>query len=163
MNRLPKLALIALLVLGFIITGYLRDFVMINVNYTLDYLKFDQREAYSHSFFHFLLKYSFKQVYYGKYALTLIFTAINFGLAWQLLKTVFSELKLNKVLLWIYLVVFGAAFLLFLGGYALNAVDKGYYLSRVLMGFLQSPVPCAMLIFGYPLYKKSMRAEETNF
>jgi hypothetical protein len=157
MNRLPKFALIALLVVGFIITGYLRDFVMINVNYTLDYLKFDQREAYSHSFFHFLLNYSFKQVYYGKYALTLIFTVINFGLAWQLLKTVFNDLKLNKVLLWIYLVVFGAAFLLFLGGYALNAVDKGYYLSRLLMGFLQSPVPCAMLIFGYPLYQKSVR------
>jgi len=157
MNRLPKFALTALLVVGFIITGYLRDFVMINVNYTLDYLKFDQREAYSHSFFHFLLKYSFKQVYYGKYVLTLLFTVINFGLAWLLLKAAFNDLKLNRVLLWIYLVVFAGALLLFAGGYVLNAVDKGYYLSRVLMGFLQSPVPCAMLIFGYPLYQKSVK------
>lgn len=157
MNQLPKFALIALLVLLFIITGYLRDFVLINVNYTLDFLKFDQREAYSHSFFHFLLKYSFKQVYYGKYLLTLLFTLINFGLAWLLLKTAFNDLKLNRVLLWIYLVVFVSALILFTGGYALNAVEQGYYLSRVLMGFLQSPVPCAMLIFGYPLYQKSMK------
>jgi hypothetical protein len=158
MKRLPKFALIAMLVVGFIITGYLRDFVMINVNYTLDYLKFDQREAYSHSFFHFLLNYSFKQVYYSKYVLTVIFTIINFGLALLLLKTIFNDLKLNRVLIGVYLIVFITALLLFFAGYALNAVDKGYYLSRVLMGFLQSPVPCAMLIFGYPLYQKSVRA-----
>lgn len=157
MSRLPKFALVAIIVLGFIITGYLRDFVMINVNYTLDYLKFNQREAYSHSFFHFLLDFSFKQVYYGKYVLTLLFTVFNFGLAWLLLKTVFNDLYLNRVLIWVYVVVFISALILFTGGYALNAVDKGYYLSRVLMGFLQSPVPCAILIFGFPLYQKSVK------
>jgi len=155
MNQRGKWLAICLIVVAFVIVGYLRDFIMVNVNYLLDFVQTPNKEFYAHSFFNFLKTASFKQLYYGKYLLTLIFTLVNLGLALAFIRVIFRDKVLAKILLFVYGAVILAAAFIFAAGYLIGSVNQGYLFARALMGFLQSPVPCAILLLAYPLYRQN--------
>lgn len=155
MNKTQRWVLIAALILAFILLGFLRDFIFINLNYHLAHLKTEGSRSIAHSFFDFLNQFTFMQVYYSKYVITLLFTILNFLLGYFLIRIVLSTEKLLRLYAFLYIAVTAAALLFFAGGFIVGDSDQGYSFSRILMGFLQSPVPAALLIFGYPLYRKS--------
>jgi hypothetical protein len=155
MSLRGKWLAICLIVLAFVIVGYLRDFIMVNINYLLDFVQTPDKEFYAHSFFDFLKTASFKQLYYGKYLLTLLFTLFNLALGLAFIRVIFKDKMLTKILVIIYVAVFLAAALIFVAGFLIGSVDQGYLFARALMGFLQSPVPCAILLLAYPLYKQN--------
>ncbi len=155
MNKPQRWVLVATLVTAFVVLGFLRDFIFINLNYHLAHLKAEGSRLIAHSFFDFLNQFTFMQIYYSKYVFTLLFTIINFLLGYFLIRIVLHTKKLLQVYAALYGVVTAAALLFFAGGFMVGDADQGYSFSRILMGFLQSPIPAAILIFGYPLYRKS--------
>lgn len=154
MTKTQRWILAAALISAFIVVGFLRDFIFINLNYHLAHLKVEGSRSYAHSFFDFLHQFSFMQIYYSKYVITLIFTIANFVLGYSLIRIVLKNQNLLRLYAVLYAVVTASALLFFAGGFILGDPDQGYSFSRILMGFLQSPVPAAILIFGYPLYRK---------
>ena len=154
MSKPVKWVTIAAIVTGFVVVGYLRDFVFININYHLHYIQNNSDYSSAHSFFDFLNNFSFRQIYSAKYALTALFTAFNFLLGMAFLRILFGRGPIIKIYWGIYVAVIIVAALFFGGGYMLNDIDGGYHFSRILMGFLQSPLPAAVIALGYPLYKQ---------
>ncbi len=146
---------LAALALLFIAAGYTRDFWALNVNYVLYFLQSGRETWEGHSFFNFMLPWPSQHVYYTKYAITLVFTLVNFVLSVAFIWVLFRNKALLKLLFAIYAVVTLVALIFFLGGWVANSLDEGYSYARLLMGFLQSPVPVATLSLGYPLYRNS--------
>lgn len=158
MGKSSKWLILAALAVAFVVLGYLRDFLFINLNYHLYHIQNATPTSDAHSFFDFLHNYSFWQIYSAKYALTAAFTAANFTLGYLLLKTLFGKSALLRWYTLVYVIVLTGAGLFFAGGYAVGNPNGGYYFSRILMGFLQSPVPSAILALGFPLYLQSRNA-----
>lgn len=155
MNKKVKWLLIILIVVAIMVVGYLRDFIAININYHLQFLDTNAERSSAHSFFDFLNNYSYQQVYYSKYALTVIFTVLNFGLGYIFLFVLYRNILLMKIYSGMYATVLVGAALFFAGGLMLANPEDGYRFARILMGFLQSPVPAAVLALGFPLYQQS--------
>lgn len=158
MTKAQKYALAVLLVVGFVTVGYLRDFFAININYHLHHIYFETDRSIAHSFFDFLHQYNYWQIYYSKYLLTAVFTVLNFSLGFFLIRTLSNEKAVLRLYTLVYLVVIAGSVLFFGGGYLFQNPDGGYHFARILMGFLQSPVPAALMLFGYPLYRQSLRS-----
>lgn len=153
MNKPTKWVSIAAIVIGFVVVGYLRDFVFINLNYHLYYIQNNADYSSAHSFFDFLNDFSFWEIYSAKYVLTALFTVFNFLMGLVFLRILFGRGPIIKVFWGVYIAVIVVASLFFAGGYLLNDTEGGYHFSRILMGFLQSPLPAAVIALGYPLYK----------
>ncbi len=157
MPQTLRWGIIVCLVIAFVAVGYLRDFIAINLNYHLHFLDNNYEYSSAHSFFDFLNNYSYKQVYNSKYAMTLIFTLLNFVLGAVLLIVVLQRKQILKIYTWLYLVLVLVSMFFFGGGYLIDNAQTGYHFSRILMGFLQSPLPAAVLVFGFPLYIQSTK------
>lgn len=157
MWRMLKWAAVAVVVVAFVAVGYLRDFIAINLNYHLHFLQNQYEHSSAHSFFDFLNNYTYQQVYYSKYVMTLLFTVLNFLLGAFLLWLIINQQRLLIIYIWLYVLVIVASALFFGGGYLVGNPEGGYSFSRILMGFVQSPVPAAILLFGYPLYLQSVK------
>lgn len=155
MNKKAKWLLLALIVVAVMVVGYLRDFIAININYHLQYLDTNTERSSAHSFFDFLNQYSYRQVYYSKYALTAVFTVLNYGLGYLFLRILYRNNLLMKIYSGLYATVLVAAAVFFVVGLLLANPENGYRFARILMGFLQSPVPAAVLALGYPLFQQS--------
>lgn len=162
MTRSFKWLTIISLAVAFIAVGYLRDFIAVNLNYHLHYIQNQTEYSSAHSFFDFLNRFTFWQIYLSKYALTIVFTFLNFGLGYHLLRTFFTDRFILRVFIWKYLVVTAVALLFFGIGFAVGNSEGGYAFSRLLMGYLQSPVPAVILLFAFPLYRRSIQKEHPN-
>lgn len=162
MSKWLKWLLVFSLVVAFVVVGYLRDFIAINLNYHLHHIQNQTEYSSAHSFFDFLNNLSFWQVYSAKYLLTVVFTLLNFGLGYLLLNLVIAQKSILKILIWKYIVVTAVALLFFGGGFLVGNSEGGYSFSRLLMGYLQSPVPAAILLFAFPLYRRSLHGEHSN-
>lgn len=158
MSKWRKYALSAVWVIAFVVLGYLRDFFAININYHLHHIYFETDRSIAHSFFDFLHQYTYWQIYYSKYFLTAVFTVLNFAIGLSLIRTLFQEKKIIHFYAWTYVLVILLSAMFFAGGYMIQHIEGGYHFARILMGFLQSPVPAALMLFGYPLYKQSVRS-----
>lgn len=155
MRKEIKWVILALLVIAFVAVGYARDFFAININYHLQHLELQTQQSGGHSFFDFLNQYSYQQVYQSKYLLTAVFTLLNFILGAAFLQVLLNDRKMLVIYIGLYAAVFVGAALFFGVGYAIQNPSGGYHFARILMGFLQSPVPAAVLALGYPLYRQT--------
>jgi magnesium-transporting ATPase (P-type) len=155
------------LVIVIIITGSLREFVFKNVNYQLGYLYelslLEEGEDVfkkTDSKMQFLDNYSWNQLSVAKWVLTVIFTLIYLGLTLLMILVIFKK---REYLLWTLLLFGGIVVIsavLFTGGYIFGGTAKGYALSRVFMGFVQSPTPLMLLIPAFLLIKNQDRLKE---
>lgn len=155
MRKEIKWVILALLVVAFIAVGYARDFFAININYHLQHLQLQTEYSSGHSFFDFLNQYSYQQIYRSKYLLTAVFTVLNFALGAAFLYVLHNSRKMLVIYTGLYAAVFVVAALFFAGGYLVQNPSEGYHFARILMGFIQSPVPAAVLAIGYPLYRQT--------
>jgi hypothetical protein len=134
--------------------GFLRDSIFININYIIDKLYYNKEVVYYHSMYFNLVPLGVSGLGKLKWVLTLLFTLVNGGLSWIILKNLFKDSRASiSLLLWGYGLLFIIAALLFIGGKVIGVDELGYTLSRRFMGVLQSPVPLMVvaavhLLFG---------------
>jgi hypothetical protein len=137
--------------------GFIRDAIFVNLNLQLDYLYYQRDINYTDSFYLKLFEpYTYQQLYYFKWFLTIVFTFIYFGLGILILKIV-SPLK--KSIIWLifcYAFLFIISAVCYIGGSLLGEIEQGYKFARIFMGLLQSPL-IIMIIVPLVLFFKEQK------
>jgi len=151
MRRPLRIALLLLAVVAVVLLGVFREFVFVNINYHLKYIYYEQAESYAHSFFDFLNNYSYSAVYYSKWWLTAIFSVVYIGLTLLIIYCVYPEKRYIRWTLFTYGLLIAVSSLLFLFGWLLGDMDNLYYITRKVMGIVQSPVVAMFLIPAFRL------------
>ncbi len=143
----------------FIALGYLRDFIFVNINFQLFALH-ENEPSRAHSFFSFLERFTYDQLYYSKFFLTGLFTLLNLLTGWGVLYWLFRKRQYLLWSLYLYIAVGLIALLFYSGGYWMNDPHGGYAFARLFMGFLQSPVPFMLLVMGLWIREGGVRSKQ---
>lgn len=158
-NRYRKGIQMLILILIFIGLGFLRDTIFVSINTHLYYLKPGAPAPFTPLPLPFLGNFSFTQLYYSKYPLTIFFTAIHLVLILFALWKLYRDKVYMKITVGLYLFLGLLSLLLFVGGFATGNVDQWYRFSRIIMGILQSPALLLALIAARPLYLKNRESQ----
>lgn len=152
MNKLYKYLFFFLL---FAALGFLREFFFVNLNNIL-FMLYYQREGELPvpDLMSWALNFSYDQLYYSKYLFTLLCTLMYFALSYWALKSLTGKRFFLKVLFYAYLSFFVvSAFSMLYAWFVKEKLNEDEYtLSRWLMGVLQSPVVCLILLASEKLY-----------
>ncbi|HQQ95524.1 MAG TPA: hypothetical protein PLQ93_13300 [Bacteroidia bacterium] len=145
-------------ILFFALLGYAREFFFVHLNNVL-FMLYYQREAEMPvpAVMRWAQDFSYERLYYSKYLFTLLCTLIYYLLSLWTLKKLALGRFFERVLSWTYLLfivlsAFSMAYAWFVKE-RLNAEE--YTLSRWLMGVLQSPIICLILLAAEPLYQST--------
>lgn len=100
-------------------------------------------------------QFSYAQLYYMKYGFTLLCTLLYFFLSYSALKILLRRNELLRFLSASYLLLFSVSAIAMLYAYFVKEKldDDEYTLSRWLMGILQSPLICLLLLASEQLFK----------
>jgi hypothetical protein len=155
-----KVRLLLFFFLLFGIAGYFREFFFVHLNRVM-YGKYYHRDSYEFEsmpavMFPFL-RFSYDQLYWMKYAFTLIWTLIFFLLSFFAIRTMNSSPLLLKALYSAYILLMIGAAVSMAYGYFFNhrLQEDEYTLSRWLLGVAQSPVICLLLLAAGKLIGES--------
>lgn len=155
---IPKGYLIKLFLflLFFVILGLLREYVFININ-NIIYFKYYKQTSVPIPFgFGELTKFSFAELYYLKYPLTLVFVVVYYVSNRFFLKQFqVSDLYVQLLNIAYFCLLFISALLMlyaYLFHQKLN--DDEYLISRGLMGLAQSPL-ISFVLFVVSLWDKN--------
>ncbi len=153
MSKKVKIALLLILI---ILSGFGRDYIMVNINWIIKHLTLGAPN-YAQSFFNPLLHWSHSKLILLKWGLTFVFTTYFFVLTYYTIQLIFNNDKvfLNYVK-GFYMILIIIAAIIYGLGYIFNSVDLVYTSTRTIMGVLQSFVPLMMLylIFKFGNIKK---------
>lgn len=139
--------------------GFLREFYFVNMNNIL-YIKYYQRPTFMPvpPILQPFLKLDYDRLYYLKYPATLLCALLYFIISWYTLKIITANKKVTRILLYAYAVLFILAAISMSYGYFVNnrLQDDEYTISRWLMGIVQSPIICLILLASEKLYSKQL-------
>lgn len=150
MTKGKKVFVIFITIAAYSVLGYFREFLFENVNdamYSINYHPDEQSPKVDVNM-RFLFDYTYKQLYFAKWGLTLIVAALNAITGYLFIRVVFANKSLIKSYFLLYLAVSFIAFLSTILGLILNDNTWTYKLSRFLMGIAQSAIPLLIVIFG---------------
>lgn len=155
MSSAMRKAVTALLVLVYISLGFFREFVFLNVNEQMRVTYYHATDSHLSPVLSVLESFSYAQLYYSKWPLTLLFAALFCLLAVIVIRTAFNTKVYTKLIVLAYLGVFLLGALLFLAGTLFGNNAAVYDLSRFLAGLVESPLLLLMLGAGILYYRKS--------
>lgn len=154
MNRNHKL-LIAFLAILFIITGFFREFVFLNVNEQMRVTYYNSPDPHVAPILQWLGSFSYTTLYYLKWLLTLAFTMVFALLAALIVHILFRDKKLVRLSLIAYSAVFFASFLFFLSGVIFNNGETTYAIARFLAGIIESPAMLIILLGAFTIIRRN--------
>jgi hypothetical protein len=157
---LRKTVLLILLILLFLACGFFRDYVFLNVNEAMRLSYYHVSDSTVSPGMKFMESYTYPQMYYIKWALTFFFSLLFMLLTMAFVRLFYTERKYIIWTLYAYLSLVLIAALFWAGGYLANHSDKGYIISRFLMGMAQSPVVLMVLIPSFRLLKAFSNQEQ---
>lgn len=146
-----KLSLI-LLVIFLLFSGFIRDFVMMNINHVVKHLT-TGAPNFSVPWFYGLAEWPLRHLMLLKWGLTVVFFLYFWWLSRLVLRQYFTSDKdrVGKSISVVYLALFTVSGLLYGVGFVLG-VDKTIYpIVRTLMGLSHSFIP-VMVVFLYQKY-----------
>ena len=155
MKNKKTLLIVIFSILGFFFLGYFRDFIFVNINDALYYIAHNEFKL-QHGVddrMQFLFNFSYKQLYYFKWLLTVIFSGFYFLVSFYTLKFLFPGKNIFKPLVIIYSFLLALSCFVTLIGILLHDNTWTYKISRFLMGIAQSPLPIMLIIFAINLLK----------
>jgi len=145
----PKLKK-AFLLLLILLSGFGREYVMVNINWVIKHLTLGAPN-YAQAFFNPLLSWDVRELDLLKWILTIVFTVYFLILTYILIKTLFPEEKTyHKITLLSYSLLVLAAGVVFVIGFITKTGKELYSTVRTLMGVAQSFLPLMVL---YLLFK----------
>ena len=157
MAKLNNFLFYFLLILSLIFFGYLRDYLFVNINFQLAKLYYKDYIYTLPENLSFLQIFSYNQLFYGKWILTIVFMLIYFLITCAFIKKIFTEKKYIKWTAYSFLTILFISFLFYSYGILFHDYDNGYTLSRVFMGMVQSPLVLMILIPAFKLSTSSLR------
>ena len=126
-------------------TGYIREFLFVNINEQLSFLWYGHETSNMSPTLSFLNGFDYWTIYYLKWALTGLFSIIYLIETSLALKHLFNSFYARETV-FLYLILISISTILFVGYSIFHKADDGYLLSRFFMGLAQSPVPLMILI-----------------
>lgn len=151
MKAAKKYTLLFMTLFLLIITGYIRDFTFININYRLSQLYYSTVNFELPASLSVFSSLSYNQLYYTKFFLTLFFIILFLAYSLICVKLLFPGPKFLRYTITAHAAVFILSVLFFIYGYFFNDYARGYSLSRIFAGFLQSPLLLMLLIPAFKL------------
>ncbi len=145
--------IILIAILSFVILGFIRDSVFVQVNAYLGFLRTGNQKYLLVVNLGVLEYFTYYPLYYTKFILTFLFTLLYLGLSVLVIKTTYQNPQYTKITMLFYFVTFILSLLIYVSGYVFTDIYKAYALSRYIMGVLQSPIACILLFFGFKLIK----------
>jgi hypothetical protein len=155
MSSAMRKAVAALLVLVYIGLGFFREFVFLNVNEQMRVTYYNATDSHLSPVLSVLESFSYAQLYYAKWPLTLLFAAVFCLLAVLVIRTAFNTRVFTRLIVLAYAGVFVLGAMLFFVGTLLGNSTAVYDLSRFLAGLVESPLLLLMLGAGILYYRKS--------
>lgn len=126
-------------------TGFFREFIFVNINEQLRFLYYGSDESYLSPHLELLTHFTYNQLYYLKWILTVVFSLVFLFESSWLVKSIFGGFYL-KELTFIYALLFLVSASLYIPFFIAGNVEQGYILARFFMGIAQSPLPVMLLI-----------------
>jgi hypothetical protein len=141
MTKKTKLILLVILI---VISGFLREFVMVNINWIIKHLTLGNPN-YAQSIFDPMLNWDVSNLVLLKWLLTMFFTVYFFSLTYIIIKQKFQNKIYNGYVVLFYLALIIGATIIYGLGMATNSIQNVYTSTRTLMGIIQSFVPLMIL------------------
>jgi hypothetical protein len=155
MSPAMRKAVTAMLALVYIGLGFFREFVFLNVNEQMRVTYYQATDSHLSPVLSVLKSFSYAQLYYAKWPLTLVFALAFCLLAVLVIRTAFNTKAYTRLILLAYAGVFVLGAVLFFAGSLLGNNAAVYDLSRFLAGLVESPLLLLMLGAGILYYRKS--------
>ncbi len=143
--------LIVLLLLAYSILGFFREFLFVNINEQMRVTYYHAQDSVLAPSMKFLESFSYSNLYYAKFPLTLVFAVIFCFLSCWVIYLMFSERRLVKFTLASFAFVFVLGWLFFLLGYFSGNGEFGYTIARFLAGMTESPALLVVLMAAFRL------------
>jgi hypothetical protein len=160
--NIRKAVFLLLLIALFLTCGFLRDFVFLAVNEQTRIAYYHSPDSFLPHSMKFLEPLSYSALYYLKWLLTLVFAMLFMGLTIAFVYLFFPNRTYLSWTLYVYGGVMALAGVFWLGGYLVHSSEKGYIISRFLMGLEEGPVMLMLLIPGFRLFEISNRMKGRN-
>lgn len=137
--------------------GYFREFFFVNLNNIMFQKYYNHTDLPIPSVMLIFNSFSYKTLYFSKYIYTIVWIAVFFFANYIAIKNLSTQKILLKFLIYSYLILLSLAAITMLYGYFINQrlQDDEYTISRWLLGIIQSPTICLILIASEKLYPKS--------
>ena len=135
-----------------LLSGFLREFTMININTVLKSIT-TYGPDYSVDLFNFLESWSVNDIIKLKWGLTVVFMIHFWAITWLLLRTYFNtnNKAAGKSVTYVYTGIFLLSGVLYIAGMVFGTQKEIYPVVRTLTGISHSFIP-AILIFLYLKY-----------
>lgn len=154
-----KRLLVLLLVAAYIVCGFFREFVFLNINeqrrvtYNLVYRHTTDENHVAPSM-QWLSRFSYEFLSNLKWPLTLFFAVLFAFIASHIIRIAFGDRKLTR-LTWIaYGTVFLIGVLFYLAGWALGNTENTYTVARFFAGLTETPALLAILFAAFLFLEK---------
>ncbi len=147
------------LVILFLVFGFVRDFVFINLNEQASVTYYHSVESHVSASFHFLSAYTYPQLFALKWILTITFALFFMGLTIAIVRLIYKEKTFLHLTLLAYGVLFLLAAIFFILGQIKPLNLNGYVISRFFMGIAEGPVVLMVLLpaFKLSMWRKSLQ------
>jgi hypothetical protein len=154
MSRKTKL-IASCLILVFILTGFFREFVFLNVNEQMRVTYYKVSDSHVAPGMMWLNAFSYTTLYYMKWLLTAAFTFLFAILSAITIKVVFNDKKLVRIGIYTYGIVFLASFFFFLVGAFSGNTETTYSIARFLAGLIESPAMLIILLSAFTIIRRN--------
>jgi hypothetical protein len=156
--RTRSVLFFSIIILYLIGLGYLRDHLFVHINYQIYKLLYNSSFDYRlPPDMKWLERFSYTQLYYGKFPLTLLFSFLYFLPTLLVVKRIFPEKKFTRYTVSAYLCIFTGSLLIYMLGYVcykfgmVEFQKKTYSVSRYIMGYMQSPLLLMILVLAFKI------------
>ncbi len=147
-------ALICIISLFIIGSGFLRDSIFRTINWQITAFKTDNPALVRSSFYNKLfLQFSTNELYAAKWILTIIFSILFFVYTLIGTRLIYQTKHYTKIIAILFISVFILSALAYGIGYFTDNLSQGYHFARIFMGAVQSPFILLILIPAIKLSK----------
>lgn len=152
-----KKIVILLLVLFYIITGFFREFIFLNINEQSRVTYYHDTDSHVAPALQWLSGLSYATLYYSKWILTLVFTVFFAFLASVIIRLWFNDKKLVRISWIVYAITFAAGLLFYAAGFLTGDVASTYDIARFLAGLTETPAMLIILLASFMAMKRIVR------
>lgn len=145
---LQRRFIVILLIVTYIALGFFREYIFLNVNEQMRVVYYGSTDSHVSPLLSWLSNFSYAQLYYGKWPLTLFFTLLFALLAVFVVRMAFQTNIYTRSIVWAYASVFSLGLLFYFIGYLTNNTENVYPIARFLAGLVESPVLLLMICAG---------------
>jgi hypothetical protein len=143
-------------------TGFFREYLFLNINEQIRVTYYQVNDTHVDPPLKVLAQFSYGELYYGKWLLTMVFAGIMATLTALIVKWWFRKKELVRIGLLVYGVVFSLSFVFFLIHAFFPKLEGSYAISRFLVGMTETPLLSVLLVAAFTLVNKQEYIRDTN-